>query len=39
MDKKELEKVNELDFEKIASDELEDIEEVVTPFDGTAFCC
>lgn len=39
MDKKELENVNELDFEKMALNELEEIEEVVTPFDGSVMCC
>jgi hypothetical protein len=29
--------MEKIDFEEMM--ELEEIEEVVTPFDGTAFCC
>lgn len=28
-----------MDFEKMSLEELEEVEEVVTPSDGTAFCC
>lgn len=32
-------KVIDIDFEDISYDNLEEIEEVITPFDGTIGCC
>lgn len=39
IDNKECEDIQALEFDKISLIELEEIEEVVTPSDGTYNCC
>lgn len=36
---KDTNKVMDIDFEEVFYDNLEEIEEVITPFDGTIMCC
>lgn len=31
--------VMDIDFEEISDENLEEMEEVITPFDGTVMCC
>lgn len=38
-DSKECENIQALEFDKISLTELEELEEVVTPSDGTYNCC
>lgn len=39
MMEKEIKNEKSIDFEKVSLEELEEVEEVVTPFDGTIGCC